>query len=77
MVGEDSLVSEADIDVCYTAEVCRSTRVGVKKMDYNDFLTALMKVSIKVKMRCKCKRSKLTCDRCSQICRWMTLFSAC
>ena len=32
----------------YTAEVKRQNRVGIKRMNYSDFLTALMKLSVKV-----------------------------
>lgn len=41
-------VSEADVHVAYTAEVKRPHRVGVRRMTYNDFLTALLKLSAKV-----------------------------
>lgn len=41
-------VTEADTYVAYTAEVKRKHRVGIKRMNYNDFLTALMKLSTKV-----------------------------
>jgi hypothetical protein len=41
-------LSEADVYVAYTAEVKRKNRPGVKVMTYNDFLTALMKLSYKV-----------------------------
>ena len=41
---------EADIQVVYTAEVKRADRgsSALQKMNYNDFLTALMKIAIKV-----------------------------
>ena len=42
---------EADFQVAYTAEVRASSRVqgsSGQRMNYNDFLTALMKLSIKV-----------------------------
>jgi hypothetical protein len=41
---------EADIQVVYTAEVKRLDRgaAALQKMNYNDFLTALMKIAIKV-----------------------------
>ncbi len=44
-----TVVTEADTYVAYTAEVKRKERVGVKRMNYNDFLTALMKLSTKVR----------------------------
>lgn len=47
-------VSEADIHVAYTAEVKRKHRVGVRRMTYNDFLTALLKISAKA-----CRHAKL------------------
>jgi hypothetical protein len=36
-------LTDADIPVVYTAEVKKVDR-GIQKMNYNDFLTALMKV---------------------------------
>jgi hypothetical protein len=42
-------LNEADTYVAYTAEVKRKQRVGIKRMNYNDFLTALMKLSTKVR----------------------------
>ena len=47
LVGTTSL-GEADVYVAYTAEVKRKNRTGLKVMNYNDFLTALMKLSFKV-----------------------------
>jgi hypothetical protein len=44
-----TVVTEADTYVAYTAEVKRKERVGIKRMNYNDFLTALMKLSTKVR----------------------------
>ena len=41
------------IQVVYTAEVKRVDRGGMQKMDYNDFLTALMKLAIRVYPRSK------------------------
>lgn len=50
----DPPLTEADVQVTYTAEVKRTDRVGtLQKMNYNDFLTALMKISIKVYPRSK------------------------
>ena len=43
-----TVVTEADTYVAYTAEVKRKERVGIKRMNYNDVLTALMKLSTKV-----------------------------
>ena len=45
----DPPLIEADIQVAYTAEVKRVDRPNaMQKMNYNDFLTGLMKVAIKV-----------------------------
>ena len=41
-------LQEADVQVVYTAEVKRLDRGGLQKMNYNDFLTALMKLAIRV-----------------------------
>lgn len=41
-------VTEADLNVAYTAEVKRKNRTGIKRMTYSDFLTAMMKISAKV-----------------------------
>jgi hypothetical protein len=47
LIGATGL-NEADVYVGYTAEVKRKHRIGIKRMNYNDFLTALMKLSTKV-----------------------------
>eukprot|EP01138_Halocafeteria_seosinensis_P012121 gb/GECG01012389.1/.p1 GENE.gb/GECG01012389.1/~~gb/GECG01012389.1/.p1 ORF type:complete len:448 (+),score=40.15 gb/GECG01012389.1/:1-1344(+) len=39
---------EADLHVAYTAEVKRPNRSGMHRMNYNDFLTVLMKLSVRV-----------------------------
>lgn len=52
IIGTTS-VTEADTYVAYTAEVKRKQRVGIKRMNYNDFLTALMKLSTKVYPECR------------------------
>lgn len=46
----DPPLLEADIQVAYTAEVKRQDRAAgmLQKMNYNDFLTCMMKLSIKV-----------------------------
>jgi hypothetical protein len=46
----DPPLLEADIQVAYTAEVKRHDRGAgsLQKMNYNDFLTAMMKIAIKV-----------------------------
>ncbi len=55
----DPPLSEADINVSFTAEVTKAEKKGSqqggdrKKMNYNDFLTALMKLSVKVYPRSK------------------------
>lgn len=49
----DPPLTEADVNVIYTAEVKRKKGPGgVQKMDFGDFLTALMKLSVKVRIRC-------------------------
>jgi hypothetical protein len=40
-------LSEADVQVTFTAEVKKADKTN-QKMHYNDFLTALMKISVKV-----------------------------
>lgn len=40
----DPPLSDADVQVSYTAEVKRADKGGLQKMNYNDFLTVLMKV---------------------------------
>ena len=42
-------LTEADVQVTFTAEVKRADKGGAnQKMNYHDFLTALMKLSVKV-----------------------------
>ena len=58
-------VSEADVHVAYTAEVKRPHRVGVRRMTYNDFLTALLKISAKVRFaRRNCRVARVRCPCC-------------
>jgi hypothetical protein len=42
-------ITEADLHVSYTVEVTRKNRTGIKRMNYNDFLTAVMKIAVKVR----------------------------
>jgi hypothetical protein len=44
----DPPLTEADVQVSYTVEARRMGKGGTKKMNYNDFLTALMKLGVKV-----------------------------
>jgi len=57
----DPPLLEADIQVAYTAEVKRHDRGAgsLQKMNYNDFLTAMMKIAIKVYPRSRTGASRL------------------
>ena len=51
---------DADVEVAYAAQVNRKNRTGPKRMNYHDFLTAIMKLATRVRGAGGQRRARFT-----------------